>query len=342
MSDTGVWVNYDTPEPPKIEPEAEAIKAKVKVDLEIGKNRDKGKTNSGRSGRGKRSEVAPRYGEEDEDDEMFGNSSDYDEEMVDEDHGEDVYSEEEEEETDAEALEPNPYDDEALEPYPYGDDEAPETNPYHSLDPGQSVPLIPASRPGWVVDPRYPMLAIQFNDEGRTYAQAVSSSSSAPLPRMSDSTSGTVVDKAKGKERANDPSTSSPKSQKPPLSYHSSGKSRRWINQHFPLDTTPPSQFQVAGGKCKWNHAEISSKKRKLRDSLERDATLHDVEFTIALTEKRINEHGMGIGGVQSTWFLPSKFSLYHLFRVSRLTMTPADSDLPNGDILVETEDSEY
>ncbi|KAJ2928383.1 hypothetical protein H1R20_g8699, partial [Candolleomyces eurysporus] len=88
------------------------------------------------------------------------------------------------------------------------------------------------------------------------------------------------------------------KSQKPPLSYHTPGKARRWTSQQFPLGTTPPSQFQVWGGKCKWNDAEDSTRKR-MWDSTERAATLHDGRLTITLDEKRIDEHGMGSRGVQ-------------------------------------------
>jgi hypothetical protein len=86
-------------------------------------------------------------------------------------------------------------------------------------------------------------------------------------------------------------------SQKPPRSYHTPGKALRWTSQQFPMDTTPPSQFQVQGGKCKWNDAEVSAGKRKLV-SMERGATLHDNRFTETLSEKRI-EHGMANHGVQ-------------------------------------------
>ncbi|KAJ2912015.1 hypothetical protein MD484_g8399, partial [Candolleomyces efflorescens] len=271
MSDTGVWVNYDAPEPPKF-----VVEKKVEVKVEV-KSDSKGK------GKGKGSGVS-RYEREEEDDEMVGG---YDE---DEDEDEEMGDQwEDEEDT----------DDEALEPYPYGDDEAPEPNPYRNLD---SAPaLVPASRPGWVVDPRYPMVAIQFNDDGKAYSQAVtaqSSSSSAPVPASTS---------AKGKERAADP----PSSRKP-LSYHTPGKSRQWINQHFPLDTTPPSQFQVEGGKCKWNHAERVDGKRKLGGGLERDAAMQEIEFTMSLGKKRVDERGVGCEGVQN---------------------------LPNGDMLVETEE---
>ncbi|KAJ2928384.1 hypothetical protein H1R20_g8698, partial [Candolleomyces eurysporus] len=102
------------------------------------------------------------------------------------------------------------------------------------------------------------------------------------------------------------------KSQKPPLSYHTAGKAHRWTSQQFPLGTTPPSQFQVQGGKCKWNDAEITWRKRRLEMSMERVATLHDDRFTKTLSEKRINEDGMGGQGVR---------------------------DLLNGDMVVLTED---
>ncbi|RXW18347.1 hypothetical protein EST38_g7514 [Candolleomyces aberdarensis] len=84
------------------------------------------------------------------------------------------------------------------------------------------------------------------------------------------------------------------KSQKPPLSYHTAGKAHRWTSQQFPLGTTPPSQFQVQGGKCKWNDAEITWRKRRLEMSMERGATLHDDRFTKTLNEKRIDENGTG------------------------------------------------
>ena len=64
------------------------------------------------------------------------------------------------------------------------------------------------------------------------------------------------------------------------------------------MDTTPPSQFQVQGGKCKWNDAEVSAEKRELEVSMEKGATLHDNRFTETLSKKRI-ERGMASQGVQ-------------------------------------------
>lgn len=318
ISDTGVWVNYDAPEPPKIEAAEGEIKAQGKDKLEKGEGRYQRKMTSGSGGRSG-SGAVPRYGEEDEDDEMFGeNDDDENGEIGDEDQWEDVNSDEDDEEDET--------DDEALEPNPYGDDESPESNSYNRLEPGQSTPLVSASRSGWVVDPRYPMVAIKNH-------AAVSSSSAALNPSTGTSTSRTVVDKGKGTERADHPDSKS-KSRKPPLSYHTPGKTRRWINQHFLVGATPPSQFQVRGGKCKWNYAEVSSRGRKLEVSMEREAILHDGRFTMTLNEKRISEHGRGSRGVQSTCSL-SSLSHANLCWLTR-------PDLPNGDILVETEDSEY
>jgi hypothetical protein len=87
-------------------------------------------------------------------------------------------------------------------------------------------------------------------------------------------------------------------SRKPPRSYHTPGKAFRWTSQQFPMNTTPPSQFQVQGGKCKWNDAEVSAGKRTLEVSMERGATLHDNRFTETLGEKRI-ERGMANRGVR-------------------------------------------
>ncbi|RXW18353.1 hypothetical protein EST38_g7509 [Candolleomyces aberdarensis] len=276
ISDTGVWVNYDAPEPPKIETEGE-VQAKGREKLEKGKGRYQRKMTSGSGGQSG-SGVVPSYGEEDEDDEMFGEHDD-ENEMGDEDQWEDVNSDEDDEEDET--------DDEALEPNPYGDDEASEPSPYHRLEPGQTVPLVSASRSAWVIDPRYPMVAIKSRTHAAVEAAAVSSSSAALNPSTGTSTSRTVVDKGKWTARADHPASKS-NSRKSPLSYHTPGKARRWVNQQFPMDATPPSQFQVRGGKCKWNHAEVSSTGRKLEVSMEREAILHDSQFTMTLSEKRI------------------------------------------------------
>ncbi|KAJ3534905.1 hypothetical protein NMY22_g6722 [Coprinellus aureogranulatus] len=72
---------------------------------------------------------------------------------------------------------------------------------------------------------------------------------------------------------------------------HPSGLDRVWTNQYFPLESTPPSQCVVEGGKCKWNYHELQKVKQRLNGE-ERDAILYENAFQQGLGKQRLDRWG--------------------------------------------------
>ncbi|KAJ3533967.1 hypothetical protein NMY22_g7118 [Coprinellus aureogranulatus] len=72
---------------------------------------------------------------------------------------------------------------------------------------------------------------------------------------------------------------------------HPPGLDRVWTNQYFPLESTPPSQCVVEGGKCKWNYHELQKVKQRLNGE-ERDAILFENAFQQGLGKRRLDRWG--------------------------------------------------
>lgn len=72
-----------------------------------------------------------------------------------------------------------------------------------------------------------------------------------------------------------------------------------WASQRFNLEGTPPSQFQVKGGKCKWNSAEIMQLGGNARTAspVERRAIECEFHFQSSLQVPRIGTPGSSAMG---------------------------------------------
>ncbi|KAJ3540765.1 hypothetical protein NMY22_g4162 [Coprinellus aureogranulatus] len=345
MSDTGLWVNWYVPEPPKPRPPPPPA---PKYDPSKNPNhpycsgfRTSWLIENGylpAPGQAQAAQQSTVSGTENGAGEDGDDSEEEDDEAVEPYPGDDTDSE------DDEALEPYPgddtddgdddedEDDEALEPYP-GDadddegewedvdseddeDEDARMEDEHSededtdeedeseeerdiFDEGPNAAVYPgdayfSGRPNlrepekltyfqrdgktWRKSSWYPMVAMEVTEEERIQAE-----SSQPAQAATDS----APAKAKGKQPERQWS-----------SMHPPHRDRSWMNQSFPQDTTPPSQFAVEGGRCKWNTADLKGPKTRRLAPLERDAHLHEIEFVIGLEKKRLTKWGTASHGV--------------------------------------------
>ncbi|TEB26672.1 hypothetical protein FA13DRAFT_1816688 [Coprinellus micaceus] len=128
----------------------------------------------------------------------------------------------------------------------------------------------------WKTSSWYPMVAMEVPDEERARAQAAQPTS-GPKPT-------TILPSAdKGKGKQPEPWWSS---------LHPDNKPRRWVNQIFPLNETPPSQYSFDGGPCKWNFAERTGDRRRALSSEEKTAVDLDIVFQLGLAKARVDKWG--------------------------------------------------
>lgn len=128
----------------------------------------------------------------------------------------------------------------------------------------------------WKTSSWYPMVAMEVPDEERVQAEAAQSTSD-PKPTAD------LPSADKGKTKQPEPRWSS---------LHPDNKPRRWVNQIFPLDETPPSQYSFDGGPCKWNFAERTGDRRRALSSEEKTAVDLDIAFQLGLAKARVDKWG--------------------------------------------------
>ncbi|KAF6755748.1 hypothetical protein DFP72DRAFT_896346 [Ephemerocybe angulata] len=273
MSDTGLWINWTTPEPkkpPPPRPDAHKIGpgpldadgqplSGLRPDWEEVAAREKARAAS---------IVALSGGRWDDDDD----DDDWEDEDDDEGEGSDRSSEE------------GTYD-------PF--DEGSDAGVYPGDPPGdwraqwgeETFKIVDRDGKMWKTSSRYPMVAMEV-EEGD--------------PLLSQGLSGGA--KGKGKEPVEvvkmDTSPARPAEKK------KEKRAEWWYTQRFDLDETPPSQYAVKGGKCKWNAAERQAPNSRSLAPGERRAFDCEHLFKNGLKDTRVGPFGMPGSGSDA---LPSE-----------------------------------